>query len=276
MKYDAIVALARRELRDALRNRWFVTYAGTFVALSVMLAVLVLTSAGYGGVSGFGRTAAGLVNLMLFLAPLMGLTLGAQALAAERERGTLEYLLALPLSAADIFLGKFAGQALALAAAIATGFGLSMLVIAQAGVSQGAAAFAGLTGVTVLLAWVSLALGFVISGRSRRTASALGAAVVVWLALVLVGDLGLMGTAVVLKLTPGMLLSAALLNPLESYRILAIYLLTDSLELLGPAGLAARDTFGNWTAVALASILLGWLLASLAVAYRLLVHEVRL
>ena len=39
-------------------------YAGAFVILSVALALLVINSAGYGGISGFGRTSAGLVNLV--------------------------------------------------------------------------------------------------------------------------------------------------------------------------------------------------------------------
>lgn len=274
MKPDAIAALAQREIRDALRNRWFVAYAGAFVALSVALALLVLTSAGYGGVSGFGRTAAGLINLMLFLAPLMGLTLGAQALAGERERGTLNYLLAQPIGPGTVFFGKFLGLALALAAAIAAGFGLSMLIVARAG-SQGSGSFAALTGITVLLAWASLSLGYLISSHSRRTAAAFGIAIVTWLVLALVGNLGLMGTAIVMHVSPGVLLAAALLNPLESYRILAIYLLRGSLELLGPAGLAAQASFGRWTGLALGAVLLCWLVAPLALAYRALSREAR-
>src|SRR5690606_39909351 len=62
--------------------------------------------------SGFGRTAAGLINLVLFLAPLMGLTLGAQAISGEREQGTLAYLLAQPVSLVEIFVAKFLGLAI--------------------------------------------------------------------------------------------------------------------------------------------------------------------
>ena len=122
MNASAIVTLAQREISDALRNRWFIAYAGAFVVLSVALAVLIDSSAGYSGVSGFGRTSAGLINLVLFLAPLMGLTLGAQALTSERERGTLSYLLAQPVSLFEVFISKFIGLAIAIATAIVTGF----------------------------------------------------------------------------------------------------------------------------------------------------------
>jgi Cu-processing system permease protein len=267
MKPATIVALAQREIADAVRNRWFVAYAGAFVVLSVALALLVINSAGYGGISGFGRTAAGLVNLVLFLAPLMGLTLGAQAIAGEREQGTLDYLLAQPVSGFEVFISKFIGLAIAISAAIVGGFALSTLTINLLGSGSGMGTFFSLTGLTVLLALASLSVGYLISAFARRTSTALGIAIVTWLVLVLVGDLGLMGTAVVLKLSPGELLGLTLVNPLEVYRIASIDLLRDSLELLGPAGLAAHDWFGGAIGPALIGMLVLWIAAPLAAAY---------
>ncbi len=267
MTFSTVTTLAQRELSDALRNRWFVAYAVAFVALSVALAMLVVNSAGYGGVSGFGRTSAALINLVLFLAPLMGLTLGAQALSSEREQGTMSYLLAQPVSPFEMFISKFIGLALAIGAAIVTGFALATLTMTFLDSGGDAGAFLPLTGLTVLLAWASLAIGYLISSFSRRTMSALGVAVVTWLVLVLVGNLGLMGTAVILKLSPSALLASTLVNPLESYRIAAIDLLRDSMELLGPAGLVAQNTFGAWSTVALTGILVAWLVVPLAIAY---------
>jgi Cu-processing system permease protein len=273
MSVSTVIALAQREISDALRNKWFVAYAAAFVVLSVALAMLVISSAGYGGVSGFGRTSAALINLVLFLAPLMGLTLGAQAISSEREQGTMSYLLAQPVSPFEMFISKFIGLAIAIGTAIVTGFALATLTIGWMGGGEGVDTFIPLTGLTVLLAWTSLAIGYFISSVSRRTTSALGIAIVVWLALVLVGDLGLMGTAVMLDMSPGTLLAATLVNPLESYRIASIDLLKDSMELLGPAGLVARDTFGRWSVAILTGILFLWMVAPLAVAYVTMVRE---
>jgi Cu-processing system permease protein len=273
MSASTIITLARRELNDAIRNRWFVAYSIAFVVLSVALAMLVISSAGYGGVSGFGRTSAALINLVLFLAPLMGLTLGAQAISSEREQGTMSYLLAQPVSLLEMFLAKFIGLAIAIGAAIVTGFALATLTMTFLDGGGGAGTFLPLTGLTVLLAWASLAIGYLISSFSRRTMSALGIAVVVWLVLVLVGDLGLMGTAVILKLSPGTLLGATMINPLESYRIASVDLLRDSMELLGPAGMVAQDTFGSWTIAVLVGVLVLWLVAPLAAAYTAMARE---
>ena len=86
--------IARRELREALRNKWLWFYALGFGALAFGLAQAGMSTAGYAGLGGFGRTAASLVNSLLLFVPLIGITVGAGVIAGERERGTLLYLLA--------------------------------------------------------------------------------------------------------------------------------------------------------------------------------------
>lgn len=272
MNASTILTLSQREIADAVRNKWFIAYAGAFVALSVALALLVINSAGYSGISGFGRTAAGLVNLVLFLAPLMGLTLGAQAIAGEREQGTMAYLLAQPVSLFEVFISKFLGLGIAISAAIVSGFALSTLTINTLSDGRGVGTFFGLTGLTVMLALASLSIGCLISSLSRGTSTALGIAIVVWLGLVLIGDLGMMGTAVVMKLSPGELLTMVLANPLEIYRIASIDMLRDSLELLGPSGLVAHKWFGDAVRPVLAMLLLLWIIIPMALAYAALAH----
>jgi Cu-processing system permease protein len=110
-------AFALRELRDALRSRWFLLYTIAFAALGLGVSYVSAAASG-GGLSGFGRTSAGLVNLVLLVVPLMGLTAGAGSIASDRERGMLPYLLAQPVTRTELLLGKFVGLALALVASI--------------------------------------------------------------------------------------------------------------------------------------------------------------
>ena len=90
MSWHVIWTLAKKELRDALHNRWFVLYTAAFVILALAFSYLALAGAGMVGFAGFGRTAASLINLVLLIIPLMALTVGAQSLAGEQERNTLE------------------------------------------------------------------------------------------------------------------------------------------------------------------------------------------
>lgn len=267
MNPRVILTLTQRELLDSLRNKWFLVYSIAFVLLCIGLAMMIVNSAGYGGISGFGRTAAGLINLVLFLAPLMGLTLGAQALSSEREQGTLAYLLAQPVSLAEVFISKFLGLAIAIGGSVVIGFSLSSLAITFWSGGDGVDVFLKLLPLTLLLAWTTLAIGFLISARSDKTVTALGIGVVAWIFLVLIGSLGLMGTSVVVGLSPETLLAATIINPLESFRIASIMQIRGSLELLGPAGLVARDVFGDSTTLLLVGVMVVWMVGGLALAY---------
>lgn len=255
---DNILILSQKELRDARRNRWFVLYTIAFAGLSSALAWLALSGAGNYGLAGFGRTGASLINLVLLIVPLMGLTLGALSLAGERERGTLLYLLAQPVAQLEVLLGKFLGLALALMAALALGFGLTGLLIAWSGGNSQLGTYLSLMALSFLLALISLSLGFLISASVQRGATAVGLALFVWLLLVFFGDLGLMGTAVVLRLDVNQLFALALLNPLQLFKMAAILEMRSSLEILGPAGIYALRTFGDSLLPLLVGLMLLW------------------
>ena len=267
MKLKTITTLASYELRSSLRNRWFLLYALAFAVLDVALSTLSLTGAGMFGFAGFGRTAASLINLVLLIVPLMGLTIGAQSLAAEREKGTLAYLLAQPVSRPEVLCGKFIGLSVALLAALLLGFGLSAAIIAGQGGMVEVEQYVALVGFSLLLALATLSLGIFLSAWSRSSALAVGLALFTWLTLVFVGDLGLMGTAVAMKLKIGTLFTLALINPLQVFKIAAVNSLRTSLEILGPAGIYATRTYGDALTALLIGVLLVWVLAALGAAY---------
>ncbi|MBX7252304.1 MAG: ABC transporter permease [Candidatus Promineofilum sp.] len=268
MDFENVLILIQKELRDALRNRWFLLYAVAFAALSLALAWLSVSGAGSYGVAGFGRTTAGLINLVLLIVPLMGLTLGAMSLAGEREKGTLVYLLAQPISATELLLGKFIGLALALTAALVIGFGLTGLMMVISGSGGDFIIFATLMALAILLAVASLSVGFLISAAVRRAATAVGLALFLWLVLVYFGDLGLMGTAMVVQMDVGQLLTLALVNPLQVFKIAAVLNLRDNLEVLGPAGIYAFRTYGGALWPLLVGLLLAWAAVPLALSLR--------
>ena len=124
--------------------------------------------------AGFGKTAAGLLNLIMLVVPLMALTAGAGTIAGERERGTLLYLLAQPLSRTELLLGKYVGLAIALICSLCIGFGLSAGLLAWRAGGVGAGSFLMLVVFTSVLALSMLALGVLISVQSRRAGVATG------------------------------------------------------------------------------------------------------
>jgi Cu-processing system permease protein len=261
-----VAIVAKKELRDAVRNRWFLLYAGIFTVLAVALSFLSsLGTASYGRI-GYGRTAAVLVNLVALIVPLMALNVGAASIAAERERGTLAYLLAQPLDRGELLVGKFIGLAIALAAALAGGFGISAGALAIAGARGDAASFGILVAFSMVLALAMLAVGLLVSSVAPRASMAAGISVALWLAFVLLTDLGLMGGSLVFKLGAPRLLHLALANPLQVFKLVVLLRLNPSLDMLGPAGMYATTTYGAGLPWVFAGALAAWVALPLSAA----------
>lgn len=265
--FSNILILTQKELRDARQNRWFLLYTLAFAGLALALAWLALSGVGAYGLAGFGRTGASLINLVLLIVPLMGLTLGALSLAGERERGTLLYLMTQPVAQIELLLGKFLGLALAVLITLVLGFGLSGLLIAWKGGLTQAGDYLTLVLLAFVLSLVSLSLGFLISAATRKSATAVGIALFLWLLLVFFGDLGLMGTALVMRLEIGQLFALALLNPLQIFKMAAILAIRSNLDVLGPAGIYAVRTYGSGLMLLLVVILAAWVVLPLSSTY---------
>lgn len=256
-----------KEIRAGLRNRWFLLYTLLFLVLSIAFSTVAMAGSTLAGQPGFGRTSAGLMNLMLLVVPLIGLTIGAQAIVAEREDGFLDYELAQPVSPREVYLGTYLGAAVSLCLVLAFGLGASGLVLALRGGTADTGDFLLLVLLTILLGLAMLSVGYLVSSFASRTAAALGIAVTLWLAFVMLGDLGLMGSAAVMKMTPGTMLGLTLLNPLDVYKLAGVNLLQSSLDVLGPAGSYAIDRFGSELTWLLLALLALWVVAPLPIGY---------
>ncbi len=268
MEARIVWTLAKKELRDALRNRWFVLYTAAFVVLALAFSYLALAGAGMVGFAGFGRTAASLINLVLLIVPLMALTIGAQSLAGEQERNTLAYLLAQPISRADVFVGKYLGLVLSLLASLTLGFGISGVVMALNG--TGAAdptAYVLLVALAFLLSLTMLSVGFLISALTKRAGVAVGIGLFLWLLFVFFGDLGMMGTAITLRVPIDTLFWLSLITPLQTFKMAAILNIQATLDILGPAGIYALQRYGDGLLVIFLGVLALWVVLPALVAY---------
>jgi Cu-processing system permease protein len=262
---NAIMVTARGQLRDALQGWWVALYAATFGALALALAVVGSRGTGSLGFEGFNRTSASLLNACLLLAPLAALALGASAVSGERERGTLQGLLAQPVTRWEFLAGLYAGLLGALALATALGFGVAGFVIALLSPVIDPARYLQLFALVVLLTGVMLGLGMLLSVVAGSRMRALGAALALWFVLVLFFDLGVIGVTVSGLLGSRGLVAALLLNPVDVARVLAVLRLEPSMDVLGPAGTYLADRLGAGGAAALlGATLTAWLVVPMA------------
>lgn len=255
--------ITQKELRDAMRNRWFIVFTIAFAGLALALSALSQPTGTQLRAISYSRTAANLINLVLLFVPLIGLTLGSANLTGDRETGALVYLLAQPVSRMEVLLGKYLGLAGALLATLTLGFGVAGMALVLQGSFQDAGGYLMTVLLSYLLALAMLSLGTLMSTLSRKTTTALGGALFLWLFLVFIGDLGIMGTAIATQMSIQSVFFVAILNPLQMFKIASILTIQANLEVLGPAGLYATHQFGGLLPVLLVGLLLLWIVVPL-------------
>ncbi len=261
----AMLIIATRELLDGLRNRWVAAAIGLLTALALSIAMLGSAPIGELRVSQLSVTVVSLASLSVYLLPLIALMLSFDTLVGEMERGTLLLLLTYPVTRWQLVLGKFLGHLAILLLAIVVGYGLAALVTGVTGGDAGAWwAFARLMASSLLLGAVFAALGQFLSVIVRERATAVGAAIGVWIGMVVIYDLALLAgllTGDGQWMGPGLLSALMVFNPTDAYRIFNLAGAGESGLVSGMAGLQS-------VAVPAASVLLGtmtlWLLAALA------------
>ncbi len=264
------LTIAHRELREAVRSRGFLLYTLAFAVLGLAVSFVSASGSGGSGLSGFGRTTAGLVNIVLLVVPLMALTSGAASIASDRERGMLSYVFAQPVSRLEVLLGKYIGLAASLLACLCLGLGACAVILAWKGIATRPASIAWLTGLSFALSLGMLSVGMLISTLARKASVAVGTAIFVWLTLVFVSDLALMAGTVALRLRIEELFALSLLNPLQVFKMWTLHAVDATLDVLGPAGLYASEEYGAKLHVIFAACLLAWVVLPLSVAAALL------
>lgn len=262
-----MLPIIRKEILDSMRNRWIVGYTVIIAVLGLAAALVGVRSTGGMALQIFGRTTATLTNLSLLLAPLVSLVVGANALAGERDRGTLSRLLSLPISTGELVCAKFLGLLFTLYVATLIGFAPAGIVIAVNAGWLALLRYLLFPFVTLLLLAAMLGLGLLVSSSSRTAVKALGSAIILWFAFVLLYDLLLIGTLAAFDMAPGALAVLLIANPVDAARVLVVLLLEPDLYALGPAGVVLVTSLSRvGAAFALGGALLVWSIVPLMLA----------
>ncbi len=252
----------RYELRDVVRGRWLIAYAVFF-----LLATEALLRFGGAG----EQALLSLMNVVLFVIPLMSLVFGTVYLYGAREFN--ELLLSQPVNRRQLFGGLYLGLAAPLALAFALGVAIPFL--ARLGAAGSAAALAVLVTIGVALTLVFTAIAFLIAVRLDDRAQGLGAAVLLWLLLAVVYDgLVLIAASVFIDYPlEKPMLALMLVNPLDLARV--ILLMTfDAAALMGYTGAVFQRFFGSTIGLAMAGVALAaWIALPLAGAARLFARK---
>jgi Cu-processing system permease protein len=191
-----VLTIAATEIRIGLRNRWIIL--STLILLAFALILVLLGSAPGGEVKTDAVTVvvASLSTLSVYLVPLIALLLSFDAIAGEIDRGTLQLVLASPVSRGAVLVGKFLGHVAVLSIAVSFGYGIAGLVAFFANGGGDLTAFVGvgrLIASSVMLGATFIAIGYIASASVRQTGTAAALAIAIWLFAVVLYDLALLG-----------------------------------------------------------------------------------
>jgi len=191
-----VLTIAATEVRIGLRNRWIVLSSLILLAFALILVLLGSAPTGEVRTDGVTVVVASLATLSVYLVPLIALLLSFDAIAGEIDRGTLQLVLASPVSRGAVLIGKFLGHVSVLAVAVSFGYGVAGLVALLTGGGGDAAALIGvgrLIATSVLLGATFIAIGYIASAAVRQTGTAAALAIAIWLFAVVLYDLALLG-----------------------------------------------------------------------------------
>ncbi|HKA59523.1 MAG TPA: ABC transporter permease [Gemmatimonadales bacterium] len=261
-------AVLRFELAAARRGRTAVLFAAGFALASIAIAVVGLSAGGAVAVQGFARTSVSLLQLILWVVPLLALLTGA---AAGSECYDVEYIAALPVSRPALVFSRWMAWLITLGAALFVGLGSAGVLIGLLAGTADAPRYVALLAIAVLLVGSCLAIGIAIGVQVRDRGRALALAIVIWGLLVVGVDLLAIGLLALLPAGQATWWLSLLLmaNPVDTARALGLGLFTGDV-LAGPTGAALRAVMGGWGAWFLVCALAAWTALPLAAAVRTL------
>lgn len=247
--------IAREEFRLAVESRWLFSFAALFAAVVLGLSWFGLAPSGEVGFTSLARITLSLLNLVLFVVPLVALMLGVMSITADS--GNLASLLAQPVSRGEVFAGKYLGLAAALASAQGVGLGVGGLVVALQTDSASLGGFIVLCLASLALGALSLACSLAIASLWPDRYRATGAALALWLLMTVFYDLAIFGAVAMFRGLPlqTVLLPALILNPVDLSRVL-VTLAVGQGALFGPTSAVLMRWAGSGPGIAVAAVAL--------------------
>ena len=269
-----IAVIAGQELRITLRSKWIQIFAVVFGLLTIAVSYFGMVTSIVVGFEGFTRTTASLLNLVLYLVPM--LALAAATLSFSGDKGAAELLFSQPVLRSEVLLGKILGLFISLASAIVFGFGVSGFVIAVQSGFDGVTRYLGFIALTLLLLLTFLCLGAFASIISDGRVHAFGVVLGMWFVFVLFYDLITMGIACLVNphTANTIILLSLFGNPVDLARVGGL-LIVGGPTIFGAGGAALLKMFGSaaLTIVILSLAALFWSTLILAATGRALVRR---
>jgi ABC-2 type transport system permease protein len=239
-----LLLVAYLDVKESLRSKWFYVYSVVFGGLMALFFITGVSDSVVMGFTGLSRMLLIFIQVTIIILPIFILITTVKSISGDRESNVLEYMLSFPVSLKDYYWGKMLGRFLTvflpvfLALILGVVFGLF-----KGGDLPWRMVFL-YSALLFSLSFVFLGLAFFLSTLVKSTDIALGGSFVVWIAMLAFIDIALMGLMLQGRMSDGLIVTLAMLNPIEVFRIGAISLFDPELTVIGPVAYYLLDTLG--------------------------------
>jgi Cu-processing system permease protein len=215
-----VFIIAKRELKLGFRNPW----AYSFMALFALFSLALLTIHSQSAMEGYTSATGAMLNLILYLLPLMTMLLGSFAVTAEKEEGGWALLSTYSISSASFIGGKYIGLAAVLLVIVSFGYGFSGLLGLWFGEGFSLSSFLTFFTFSSWLVLLFLAIAMIVGALSRNRWQALTYGVAVWFIYIMAWPTLLLSLLEIIPYvwTKQVLIGLTFANPAELVRIFMV------------------------------------------------------
>ncbi|RAZ46347.1 ABC transporter permease [Campylobacter hyointestinalis] len=240
-----LLLIAKIDIKESFRSKWFLLYLFAFAGLIATFFVTGVVDSRVAGFSGLTRMLLLFIQICIIILPIFILVTTVRSISSDREAGALEYLLSFPLSLKEYYFGKALGRAFTVFLPILLALVLSLFIAIFKGATIPWNVFFYYTLLLLVLSFVFLSFGFLISSLIKSSELGLGFSFLFWLFLLAFLDLALIGLMMQSSVNENIIYIISLANPVQIFRIAAISLFDPNLAVIGPAAYFILDGFGR-------------------------------
>jgi ABC-2 type transport system permease protein len=240
-----LMLVAYLDIKESLRSKWFYVYTIIFGGLMALFFITGVSDSVVMGFSGLSRMLLIFIQVTIVILPIFILITTVKSISGDRESNVLEYMLSSPISLKAYYWGKMLGRFFTVFLPVLFAM---LLGIVFGLVNGGSLPWDMLILYTLLvfsMSFLFLGLSFFISTVVKSTDIALGLSFMVWIVLLAFIDIVLIGLMLQGRVDDSIIVTIAMLNPIEVFRIGAITLFDPELTVIGPVAYYLLDTFGS-------------------------------
>ena len=238
-----LLLIAYLDLKESIRANWFIIYSLVFGGLIALFLIAGITESQVMGFSGLSRLLLMYIQVTVIILPIFILITTVRSISGDRDSHILEYMLSFPISLKQYYWGKVFGRFITVFLPVFMAMVIAIIYGSFKGADVPWDIFFLYTGLLFSMSSVFLGIAFFISSIVKSSEMALGISFFVWIFLLAFIDIALISMMLQNRMSEGLIISIALLNPMEVFRVAAISLFDPELTVMGPVAFYILDLF---------------------------------